>query len=121
MHDSDSNGRQLLLLKTRAELQTRLTRIRVDRHHGETPLEANFSDQAVQRENDEVLDSLERSAEWELIQIERALARISIGQGNDCSVCGRPIEKARVSALPSATECAICANKLSDSKIPISM
>lgn len=111
MSVSNNASRHLLLSNNRSELRKRLVRIRSDKQRAEAPLEADFAEQAVQRENDEVLDRLESSVEAELIQIERALSRIDLGQGEVCSECGRAIEAARLSALPYATECVACAKQ----------
>jgi DnaK suppressor protein len=113
MQKLDDAKRYLLLSRSRAELRERLARIRYDRQHGEAPLDPDFSEQAVQLENDEVLDRLESSLQWELEQIGRALSRLDIGHGELCSECGRTIEAARLSALPYATQCAPCATRQS--------
>ena len=101
--------RQQILERTRMELMTRLERIRRDRNHVDAPLVADFPDQAVQRQNDEVLDRLEDSSLRELGQVEHALAHLRRGGANRCESCGRVISSKRLAALPQATTCAGCA------------
>ena len=88
---------------------TRLERIRRDRDHVDAPLVADFPDQAIQRQNDEVLDRLEDSSLQELGQVEHALAHLERGGANRCECCGRAISSTRLAALPQATTCADCA------------
>lgn len=99
------------LERQRAELMSRLERIRRDRNHTEAPLVADFPDQAVQRQNDEVLEGLEASSRKDLHQIEHALAHLQRGGANRCEACGRPIPARRLDAVPHATTCAGCAKK----------
>lgn len=89
----------------------RLERIRRDRNHTEAPLVADFPDQAVQRQNDEVLERLEESSRRDLHQIEHALAHLRRGGANRCESCGRPISARRLAAVLHATTCAGCAKK----------
>ncbi|MGH8517096.1 MAG: TraR/DksA family transcriptional regulator [Panacagrimonas sp.] len=104
--------RQLHLEHTRLERMTRLERIRRDRAHIDVPLEADFSDQAVQRENDEVLERLEDACLRELGQIEHALAHLDRGGANRCECCGLAITDKRLTVMPQATLCSQCAGKL---------
>lgn len=102
--------RQTFLEASLSELLDRHARIERDRRRELGALEADFSEQAVQRENDQVLDGLERSVDHDVQQIERALARIRLGQGDRCEACGAPIGAPRLKALPQATRCARCAD-----------
>lgn len=102
-------SRLQILEQRAAELRERLQRIERDRNHGEAPLEADFAEQAVQRQNDEVLDGLAAALRQELPDIERALERIRAGQGEICASCGGPIAAARLAAQPQASLCARCA------------
>ncbi len=44
-------------------------------------------------------------------KIDRALAKIEAGTYGICEACGRPIEKARLKALPYASLCLACKRK----------
>jgi RNA polymerase-binding protein DksA len=95
------------LEKRRRELQDRLGRITTDVRHSQG-LPADFSEQAVLRENDDVLDSLDRATRSELLQLERALSRLEMNQYGFCEICGQPISAARLEALPYVTLCLKC-------------
>lgn len=92
----------------KADLEQRLERIRRDRQHIEQPLEQDFAEQAVMRENDEVLDSLETTTALDLHQVRYALQRMDEGVYGICDGCGRGIEPGRLEAIPQATRCLFC-------------
>ncbi len=79
------------------------------RHEGMT---ADWSEQATERENDEVLESLGVTTEQELAQINLALKRIESGEYFYCIECGEEIPEARLELLPFSTLCVRCAEKL---------
>ena len=92
----------------RTELARRLGRINQDVRHAKKPLEADFAEQAVERENDEVLDALGNSLLAELALIEAAVSRIERGEYGICERCGQAIPGARLEALPNASRCVAC-------------
>jgi RNA polymerase-binding transcription factor DksA len=47
-----------------------------------------------------------------LADVEHALARVSEGTYGRCETCGRPIPAGRLEALPAATTCVGCAERL---------
>jgi len=97
------------LLSRRDELAQRAADARADLRREHEPLSADFSEQAVQRENDDVLRGLGDAARGELAGINRALARIAAGTYLSCSVCGADIDARRLEAVPYADRCARCA------------
>ena len=99
------------LLKKRDELQRRLGEITRDVRHEDNPLSGDWEEQAVQRENEEVLDALGNEARRELEQIRRALARIDSGEYPYCSDCGNEIHKGRLELVPYTSLCVECAQK----------
>lgn len=105
-----ASQRQSFLEASLAELRDRHVRIERDRRRELGALDPDFSEQAVQSENDQVLDGLERSVDQDIQQIEHALERIRQGQGEHCEACGAPIGAPRLKALPQATRCARCAD-----------
>ncbi len=105
MRPFDDVRRQLL--DQRAVLNAQVARIEEDQ--GE-PLDDDFAEQAIAREDDETLDAVERTALTEMRQIDAALARLDAGTYGICSTCGQSIDAARIRALPSATQCIDCAN-----------
>ncbi|WP_336957954.1 TraR/DksA family transcriptional regulator [Sphingobium aquiterrae] len=94
------------LLGRLAALNAQVARIEEDQ--GE-PLDDDFAEQAIAREDDEPLDAVERAALTEARQIRAALARLDAGTYGICSSCGQAIDAARIRAMPSATQCIGCA------------
>jgi RNA polymerase-binding transcription factor DksA len=99
------------LTAKRAKLLDRLERITQDVRHVRKPLEADWEEQAVERENDEVLDALGDATCAELSRIEATLSRIDRGEYGICEVCGRKISIKRLAALLDASRCVACAGK----------
>jgi RNA polymerase-binding protein DksA len=98
-----------LLLQRKQELQQRGGKVSSDlRREGEA-LVADFADQAVQTQNDEVLQAIGTSGAAEIQQIDRALERLKAGTYGTCQRCGQPIEAGRLKAVPYAIHCAACA------------
>ena len=93
------------------ELNLRLSRITNNVKHADVPLEKDFAEQATQNENDEVMDYLGNSARTEIEMIKQAITRIDNGQYGICQVCGEPISKKRLEALPYSNLCIKCASK----------
>ena len=52
--------------------------------------------------------ALERNIKEQLDLIENALAKIASGKYGRCELCGKPIETARLEALPQARRCLSC-------------
>jgi RNA polymerase-binding transcription factor DksA len=93
------------------ELDDRLGKITDDVRHIDKPPEQDFSEQAVETENDEVLDALGNAARDEVEKIKQAISRIDAGTYGICLICGEPIKKERLSALPYANQCIRCAER----------
>ncbi len=93
------------------EQNLRLSRITNDVRHSDVPLEKDFSEQATQNENNEVMDYLGNSARKEIEMIKQAINRIDNGRYGICQVCDEPISIARLKALPYSTMCIKCASK----------
>ena len=108
----DGTGRARESLRARrAELADRLERIDRDRRRQREPLEGDWHEAAIQKENDEVLDALDESVRAELAEIDLALERLERGQYGFCAACGRAISAARLRALPATSRCSACARK----------
>jgi len=93
----------------RDELIERIERYRAHKEQRNGPLDKDMEEQAVELQNDEVVDSLENEAEEELHQVMHALGRLESGEGERCEACGEPILPARLEALPFTTLCRECA------------
>lgn len=99
------------LLQRREELNRRIHLITQDVRHVDGPLPSDFSEQAVERETEEVMDALGEAGRQELGQINRTLARIDKGEYGICASCGEPIPEARLKILPHSEYCVSCAEK----------
>jgi RNA polymerase-binding transcription factor DksA len=73
------------------------------------PGEADSEENAILKENDEVLEGLSDLTVHDIHQIRLALDRIEHGTYGVCADCGRAIAKARLNALPFTSTCVECA------------
>ncbi|MBD3665426.1 TraR/DksA family transcriptional regulator [Sulfitobacter aestuariivivens] len=80
----------------------------VDHELGE-PKSADLNDQAIDLEDDEVLESLGAAAQKEILLLKLALGRIKDGSYGTCAKCEEPISDARLEAVPYAPLCKRCA------------
>lgn len=103
------------LLSMLEELNDRLAKIANDVKHVEKPLDKDFSEQAIETENDQVLDALGNNARDEVEKIKQAISRIDAGTYGICLKCGNPIRKERLAALPYANLCIHCATNNEES------
>ncbi len=97
------------LLEHKAELLARIESVIADVRHTDQPLTQDFAEQAVERENEEVMDAIGHASREEIAAIDRALARIESGDYGMCAGCGQPIPEARLEVLPYSTKCVACA------------
>jgi RNA polymerase-binding protein DksA len=98
------------LLTLKAEHSRRIDAIDRDIRHED--MSSDWAEQATERENDEVLESLGNASENELTKINDALKRIEAGEYFSCSICGEDIPAERLELLPFSTNCVSCAEKL---------
>lgn len=101
----ETRSYEALLLARKAELENRLVRIETDLDQPRNP---DDDDRAVERNNDEVLESLGGAGQKELDAIEAALSRVASGSFGTCVKCGEPISEARLRAVPHAALCCDC-------------
>lgn len=93
------------------DLTSRLNDIEKDIHHKESPVSADFAEQATESENDEVLVALEDETNATINNIKHALKRMEEGSYGSCSICGIEIPEERIKALPYTDKCFECADK----------
>ena len=97
----------------KTQLETRLAELNARMETIETELESHsdpdLEEQATEREDDEVLESIGVSAQQESRMIAGALARIAEGDYGTCTVCGQTISDARLDLLPYTPFCKTCA------------
>jgi DnaK suppressor protein len=96
------------LLAREAELMARSARLQRDRRRDVDPLSTDAPDRAVQRENDDVVDSLDDAVTSELHAITQAIARLDAGRYGICTTCGGEIGARRLQAVPYADQCQSC-------------
>lgn len=98
--------RKATLLDRLAELDARLHRI--DAALDEPP-EKDWEEAAVEREGDEVLETIGTAGLHEIDMIRAALARIDAGEYGYCVKCGAEISQERLNVLPATPFCRNCA------------
>ena len=99
------------LMEQLDDLTSRLNKIEKDIHHKESPISADFAEQAIETENDEVLAALENETNETIANIKNSLKRMEEGSYGVCAVCGIKIPEERIKALPYTDKCFVCADK----------
>lgn len=95
--------------KLQAKLRELRSRVSAIEEHLATPGDIDSVENAVESEDDEVLDRIECVTESEIQEVEQALQRLADGKYGQCAKCGKAIGTARLAALPYATRCIDCA------------
>jgi len=104
----------MIAIETRkAQLEARLqelkARLRRIEHDLDQPVSEDFSEAAVEREEEEVLEDLGTAGLNEIRMIEAALDRVTQGTYGICVTCGDPIGEERLDVLPQTPKCRNCA------------
>lgn len=73
---------------------------------------ADSAEQAVERENDDVLMGLKHEALEEIAQIRHALEMMDAGTYGFCEACGDEIQAGRLEIMPFVSLCVKCAEDL---------
>ncbi|AMK23000.1 MULTISPECIES: TraR/DksA family transcriptional regulator [Sphingomonadaceae] len=89
---------------------------RIEEEQGQ-PLDDDFEEQAVAREDDEALDAVEQSTLAHIALTQQALARLDAGTYGLCTNCGKVIAAARLEALPAAAQCIRCASSAAHDRV----
>ena len=105
----DKNKVKKILNDLVSELTPRLEAINADVTHKNGPVSADFAEQVVDTENDEVLNNLQYATAQELQQVKDALQRLDDGSYGVCTACGGAIEEKRLEAIPFSAHCISCA------------
>jgi len=93
----------------KAELEERLERVEASLRKTHAK---DWSEQAQERENEQVVEALGANIREELDQIYAALARVENGEYGQCAICNGPIRVERLEALPYTDRCHNCATEL---------
>jgi RNA polymerase-binding transcription factor DksA len=94
-----------------AQLERHLREIESDRRHITNPLDRDWEEQASTRQHDAVLDKLAAGDRQQIAAIRAALTRMAEGTYGTCRTCEEPIAPQRLTALPYATQCLVCATQ----------
>ncbi len=97
---------QASLTKKLRHLEERLAHVQKDMSKSHS---ADSSEQAVERENDEVLEGIGQETQSAIQDIRAALVKIDEGSYGNCSECGEAINPERLEALPETGHCVSCA------------
>ncbi len=100
------------LADRRDEIVDRLNKIDQDILHTDGAPNPDSGEQAIERENDDVLESLGGLARSELEKINAALERIERKEYGLCTECEKPISAERLKAIPFTEHCIDCAEKV---------
>jgi RNA polymerase-binding transcription factor DksA len=95
------------LTQLKLELEQRIERLASSVGRAE-PLARDSGEQAIELENVEVKDELQREAQLQLILVNRALQRINDDQYGICIDCSKAVAKTRLEAIPYAERCIGC-------------
>ena len=101
----DMNEHEKIEKALKARLSELRTKVDCELHK---LLPADSEDQAIELENQEALEVIEKTETTEIVQIEAALKRISDGTYGTCAKCGGAINPRRLKALPTAATCVSC-------------
>lgn len=100
---------KVALIERRDSLMERIARVKknmVQEHS------ADWSEQAQERQNDEVLEAIGNESRAELNQINHAIERMDTGTYGNCCTCGEKINLERLQAVPYTDHCISCAETL---------
>ena len=98
------------LLEQQERLLALVERTKKHLYRRDEPYSADFAEQAVEVENNEVVERLDEDAKIDLANIKKALARIEDGSYGICVECSNNISEARLDAIPQADRCIDCAS-----------
>lgn len=98
--------RRDILTKRLSDLEGRLHQIEDELDSHNNP---DWSELAVEREEDEVLEKMGTAGQREMAQIKAALARMDAGTYGACVECGDDISAERLDLLPFTPFCRVCA------------
>lgn len=104
----DQNHFKAIIINRMQELGMRVKDIEKEFGH---QLDKDLSEQAIDLEDDEMLESLSIAAEKELAYLKAAMGRIEDGTFGTCLQCNDPISEARLEAVPYAPLCKTCATE----------
>ena len=91
------------------ELRTLSTRLKAIEEGIHAPKSADWAEQAVDSENDEVLDALDTATREKIDGLRSAIGKIDSGTYGVCESCDGAIGPTRLEAIAWASQCLNCA------------
>jgi RNA polymerase-binding transcription factor DksA len=95
-----------LLAERKSRLEELLGRVEISARR---QFDKSLEEQAIQRENEDILTKIDDNLNLEYVQVQRALERYDEGCFGICENCGAPISLKRLEAIPHADFCIDCA------------
>ena len=103
----NTEGIRQTLTDRKERLEELLGRVEVSARR---QFDKSLEEQAIQRENEQVLTHLDESLNREFVEVQRALAKLDVGDYGICENCGTSIAPKRLEAIPHASLCIGCAS-----------
>lgn len=103
---TDLKTQRTRLLQRLSELDSRLHTIEFELVSHADP---DWEEQAAEREDDQMLESMGSKGQQEIARIRAALARMREGSYGVCTKCGNTISAERLEVLPETPFCKSCA------------
>jgi DnaK suppressor protein len=100
------------LEQRKQSLQSSASRTEVEGRNVDTGNSADSADRAEDNYMKEFLFSLSENDRRLLRMVESALKRLETGSFGQCTSCGEAIETKRLQAVPWASHCLVCQEKL---------
>lgn len=110
MNQTVINEIETQLKARQSDLLVRLEKVKMD---VTSPHSADWSEQAQERQSDEVVEAIGNESRGELNKVSLALERIASGDYTTCTGCGADIAIERLKAVPYTSLCFSCASKAS--------
>lgn len=86
-----------------------LGKITTEIKHADEPCAKNFSEQAIETENNGVPDTLSNAGSDEKIDALQMTGGTGTGAYGRCVICGEVMQNNRIKALPFSNKCVKCA------------
>ena len=96
------------LSDTREEILSRVRAIRTAERTSGGRQSADFVDRAAEARSRDILYRLSSHERTIIQRIDAALARMDAGDYGVCAYCGKPVQEARLDAVPWALHCIEC-------------
>jgi len=109
---SEKNASKKKLIETKNQIVRKMSQAYSESKEVETDVAQDLADKAESSYTKEFLLSLTDSEREQLLQIDEALRALDKGTYGICQNCGSPISRKRLEALPWATYCVPCQEKL---------